>query len=71
MASSAGLLGFTRAAGLCRVLEHTLGTRPSDAQPIADALVAALDGTQDQISRLRATRPPAAKPRLSVVPASP
>jgi signal transduction histidine kinase/ActR/RegA family two-component response regulator/HPt (histidine-containing phosphotransfer) domain-containing protein len=69
MASSAGLLGFARAAGLCRVLEHTLGTRPTDAQPIADALIDALDGTQDQISRLRAARAPAAKPRLSVVPA--
>jgi signal transduction histidine kinase/CheY-like chemotaxis protein/HPt (histidine-containing phosphotransfer) domain-containing protein len=70
MASSAGLLGFARAAGLCRTLEHTLCTHPADAQTLAAALSAALDATQDQIAHLRTARPPA-EPRLSAVPAAP
>ncbi len=70
MASSAGLLGFARAAGLCRLLEHALVSSPSEATTLAAALTAALDDTQAQIACLRTARPPSAKTALAALPAS-
>jgi signal transduction histidine kinase/CheY-like chemotaxis protein/HPt (histidine-containing phosphotransfer) domain-containing protein len=54
LASSAGLLGFARAAGLCRLLERALTANPAEAAPLIAALLTALDDSQEHIRRLHA-----------------